>query len=81
MRREDGTPVPEDERPISLCLRTGAPVQGVIMGVGRADTTLTWLQLHDLQVSYVLGPSAVATGSTTTCQGRISQRVTSPLTT
>jgi len=35
--REDGTPIPADERPFALALKTKAPVRGTIVGYGGAE--------------------------------------------
>lgn len=41
--REDGSPFPPPEMPVSLAITTGAAVRGVVMGVPQADGRLRWL--------------------------------------
>ena len=43
--REDGSPLPLDEHPLALSLRTGRPLDGRIMGVHRPDGALVWLSV------------------------------------
>lgn len=43
--REDGAPFPGEEHPAMVTLRSGAPQRGVIMGVHKADGTLTWISV------------------------------------
>ncbi len=44
--REDGTPFPLDELPLSITLRTGAPCHNVTMGHHRPDGVVAWLQVN-----------------------------------
>ena len=40
---EDGTRFGEEDHPAMVTLRTGEPQRGVIMGIGKADGSLTWI--------------------------------------
>jgi len=44
--REDGTPLPESERPTRATVRNGKPQTGIVLGVKRADGSLTWLSAN-----------------------------------
>lgn len=44
--REDGTPFPLDELPLSITLHTGDPCHGVTMGHHRPDGEVVWLQVN-----------------------------------
>lgn len=44
--REDGSPLPGEEHPSMVALRTGQPQQGVIMGVHRPDGALAWISVN-----------------------------------
>ncbi|MDP2639549.1 MAG: CHASE domain-containing protein, partial [Betaproteobacteria bacterium] len=41
--REDGTPLPDDERPAHKALRTGLAQSGMVMGLRRDDGSVLWL--------------------------------------
>jgi PAS domain S-box-containing protein len=41
--RSDGSPMPQDEQPAAVTLRTGKPVRGQIMGLGDGLTPRRWL--------------------------------------
>ncbi|MCC6831282.1 MAG: PAS domain S-box protein [Thermoleophilia bacterium] len=43
--REDGTGLPREEHPAMLALRTGTPVEGVVMGTDRGDGVRTWIEV------------------------------------
>ena len=43
---EDGSPVPGEEHPIRVTLRTGQPVSDVVMSVRRADGTRVWVTVN-----------------------------------
>jgi PAS domain S-box-containing protein len=43
---EDGEPIPREEHPLNLTLRTGQCFTDVIIGIYRPDSTLTWLSLN-----------------------------------
>jgi PAS domain S-box-containing protein len=43
---EDGSPVPSDTNPAMITLRTGRPINGVVMGVHKPDGTLTWITVN-----------------------------------
>lgn len=43
---EDGTPFSEETHPITVALRTGQPVQGVVMGVRHPLWGLRWISLN-----------------------------------
>ena len=45
--REDGTPIPVDDRPVMLTLRTGKAQANVVVGHRRSDGT-TWLSMNVL---------------------------------
>jgi diguanylate cyclase (GGDEF)-like protein/PAS domain S-box-containing protein len=42
---EDGTPMPREERPSHVTLRTGRPVHGAVMGIHRPDGRLAWISV------------------------------------
>jgi PAS domain S-box-containing protein len=44
--KEDGSPLGEDERPTRITLRTGEPQSGRIVGIRRADGSVTWLSVN-----------------------------------
>lgn len=44
--REDGSPVPADQHPAILALRTGQPVNDVVLGLPVADRGLVWLLVN-----------------------------------
>jgi PAS domain S-box-containing protein len=44
--REDGTPLPPEERPAGICLHTGQPVRNAVIGVVRPDGALVWLLVN-----------------------------------
>ncbi|MCW2609813.1 MAG: hypothetical protein QOC93_1557 [Actinomycetota bacterium] len=46
LARADGTPVPADELPPLVSLRTGEAVSGTVLRVTRADGGFTWLELN-----------------------------------
>jgi PAS domain S-box-containing protein len=44
--REDGSPFPAEELPVSICLRTGEPVRGAVVGIWNgAEAKVKWLRL------------------------------------
>ena len=43
---EDGSPVPGEEHPIRVTLRTGQPLSDVVMSVRRADGTRVWVTVN-----------------------------------
>jgi diguanylate cyclase (GGDEF)-like protein/PAS domain S-box-containing protein len=43
---EDGTPVPEEARPVTVALRTGQAVGDMVMGVRHPAGTLTWITIN-----------------------------------
>ena len=43
---EDGTPIPEQERPAPKVLRTGQTQENSIMGIKREDNSITWVQAN-----------------------------------
>jgi diguanylate cyclase (GGDEF)-like protein/PAS domain S-box-containing protein len=49
--REDGTPFPFEERPVTATLRTGKPQANVVIGHPRADGSITWLSMNVLPLS------------------------------
>jgi PAS domain S-box-containing protein len=48
--REDGTPFPEDERPLAIVLRTGRAVHGVTISLTRPDGEQRWIQVDSAPV-------------------------------
>ena len=44
--REDGSPFPGEEHPISIAMRTGQPVSDVVMGVTHPHTGLRWISIN-----------------------------------
>ena len=43
---EDGSPLPGEEHPTMVTLRTGEPQSNVVMGVHKPDGTLTWILVN-----------------------------------
>ena len=46
--REDGTPFPVEERPVTVTLRTGKPQANVVIGHRRGDGLVTWFSMNVL---------------------------------
>src|SRR5882672_9205101 len=44
--REDGTPLPPEERPTRVTIRAGESLQGQLVGVTRADGAISWLSVN-----------------------------------
>jgi diguanylate cyclase (GGDEF)-like protein/PAS domain S-box-containing protein len=44
--REDGSALPEQERPSMVTLRTGQPQSNVVMGLPQPDGSVTWLTIN-----------------------------------
>ena len=44
--REDGTPLPPEERPTRVTIRAGQSLQGQVVGITRADGSITWLSVN-----------------------------------
>ncbi|MEG4571564.1 diguanylate cyclase [Microcoleus sp. N3A4] len=44
--REDGSPFPGEQHPATLTLQTGKPLSNVLMGIHKADRTLTWISIN-----------------------------------
>lgn len=44
--KEDGSPIPGEEHPNSVTLRTGKPCHNAIMGIQKLDGTLTWISVN-----------------------------------
>ncbi|HTZ20452.1 MAG TPA: PAS domain S-box protein [Opitutaceae bacterium] len=44
--REDGTPIPDADRPLRVCLNTGRPLDDMVMVMQRADGTRRWISAH-----------------------------------
>ncbi|MDR3709003.1 MAG: PAS domain S-box protein [Capsulimonadaceae bacterium] len=58
--REDGSPLPSDEFPGILAIRTGRPQYGTVIGVRQPGGTIVWLQvnarpLHDPATGRLIG--------------------------
>ncbi|MGA2927134.1 MAG: PAS domain S-box protein, partial [Solirubrobacteraceae bacterium] len=45
---EDGSPFPGEEHPAMVTLRTGTPLEGVIMGVHKPDGSLSWISINSM---------------------------------
>ena len=45
---EDGSPFPGEEHPAIVALRTGLPLEGVIMGVYKPDGSLSWISITSM---------------------------------
>ena len=45
---EDGSPFRDEEHPAIVTLRTGLPVEGVIMGVHKPDGSLSWISINSM---------------------------------
>src|ERR1044071_2326606 len=43
--REDGTPLAPEDRPTRITVRTGKPLTGQVIGIMRADRSVTWLDV------------------------------------
>jgi hypothetical protein len=43
---EDGTLIPDADRPLRVCLNTGQPLDAMVMGMQRADGTRLWISAH-----------------------------------
>lgn len=50
--REDSTPFPASEYPVTLALRTGHPTPSVIMGLLRPDSMRTWISIAAQPISH-----------------------------
>jgi PAS domain S-box-containing protein len=44
--REDGTPLPAEERPTKVTLRAGQSLKGQVIGIKRGDGTTTWVSVN-----------------------------------
>jgi PAS domain S-box-containing protein len=44
--REDGTPIPEADRPLRVCLSTGQTLDAMVTGMQRADGSRLWISAH-----------------------------------
>ncbi len=44
--REDGSPLPEEQRPARVTARTGQALTGYVVGIVRADGSVTWLSVN-----------------------------------
>jgi PAS domain S-box-containing protein len=42
--REDGSPLPPEEFPVAVALRTGRPQQAGVVGIVRPDESVTWIR-------------------------------------
>jgi len=57
--REDGSPMPTEERPTKLALRKGRPVRNAVVGTLRPDGMVRWLLLNVEPLAF--GPDGRAT--------------------
>lgn len=62
--REDGTPVPHDERPVNTALRTGQTQFNQVVGLRKGDGSVLWLSMNAQPLFGEQG--ATATGVVTT---------------
>jgi diguanylate cyclase (GGDEF)-like protein/PAS domain S-box-containing protein len=44
--REDGSPLPAEDRPTRVTLRQGKPVSGIVLGIVRSAGRITWLSVN-----------------------------------
>jgi len=44
--REDGTPMPPEERPTRMTIRAGQALSGYVVGIVRPDRTVSWLSVN-----------------------------------
>ncbi len=44
--KENGEPLPNEEQPLNLTLRTGQPLTDAIMGIHKPDGTQTWISVN-----------------------------------
>src|SRR4051794_11800224 len=44
--REDGTPMPPEERPTRMTIRAGQPPSGYVVGIVRPDGAVSWLSIN-----------------------------------
>jgi PAS domain S-box-containing protein len=44
--KEDGSPLPPEERPTQVSSRSGKPMRGYVVGIKRPDGSLTWLSTN-----------------------------------
>ncbi len=44
--RADGSPLPPEERPTRITIRSGQPLYGQVIGVRRPDGSMTWLSVN-----------------------------------
>jgi PAS domain S-box-containing protein len=51
--REDGSPLPAEEYPVSVTIRTGEPVYGMTVGSCRPDGDLIWLEVDACPITPV----------------------------
>ncbi len=58
--REDGSPLPPEERPASVSLRTGEPVRNAVIGALRPDGRLAWLLVNVRPMTYAADGSLTA---------------------
>ena len=59
--KEDGSFMPRELRPAEVTLRTGEAVNGAIMGIQKADGTLSWLRMnaHPIKAAHPGDPECV----------------------
>ncbi len=48
--QEDGSPFPGEQHPAMITLGTGKPLSNVVMGIHKADRTLTWISINSQQI-------------------------------
>jgi two-component system, cell cycle sensor histidine kinase and response regulator CckA len=49
--REDNSPMPRDEQPDRISLRTGQPVRGVVMGINTSPAAVRWILANSMPIS------------------------------
>jgi PAS domain S-box-containing protein len=67
--REDGTPLPADEHPTRVALRTGRPVRGALLGLHREGgaAAVRWVLVNAMPLGAPPAAGVVATFSDLTC--------------
>jgi diguanylate cyclase (GGDEF)-like protein/PAS domain S-box-containing protein len=51
--QEDGSPFPGEQHPAMITLGTGKPLSNVVMGIHKADRTLTWISINSQPLFYL----------------------------
>jgi PAS domain S-box-containing protein len=64
--REDGSPLPGDEHPAMIALRTGEPVRDALMGLTTSENKQTWIRINAIPFDSPSGRRVVCTFSDVT---------------